>query len=212
MTTVTEQRPNSRSELSQFVHNQVNWLQQCYLQRDRSQLHSQAVATLARLRRGIGKEVGALPDLWEVLAEIPQEPYPYSDPSRQELAAYTAITLYALHQQSKQEKMHVPGRRFGEALRELRKLATREEPVRQRFLALGTAQSFAETAYHARGLIAQLRSESIGMDYGSFANDLFWLQSSSADRVRLQWGRDFYRAFPKNEKPDNEPKLTKDKE
>lgn len=205
MTTVADSPKTQWREIGRFVHSRVSALQSAYLDPGRGSARASAVATLARLRRGIGKEVGALPDLWEVLAGLPGELRDDGRPTWQERAAYTAITLYALHQQSKSEPMHVPGRRLGEALRELRKSSPSEDPVRRRFLALGTAQSFTETVYHVRGLITLLRSHSIGLDYGSFADDLYWLQTTRADRVRLQWGRDFYRPVNDNTPAEGHP-------
>ena len=66
--------------------------------------------------------------------------------------------------------------------------------MRARFTAIGTASTWDETVYHARGIIQQLRAFAVPLDYGRFAGDLYLLRKpSSADRVRLAWGRDFYR-------------------
>ena len=47
---------------------------------------------------------------------------------------------------------------------------------------------------HMQGLIAQMRSEGIGFDYARLADDLLdLLDPVRASRVRLAWGRDFYR-------------------
>lgn len=188
-------------ELGQFVDRRVTALQERYLDRG-----SVAVATLARLRRGVSKEVGALPELWQVTLEgIPMPFEPYDDtPTYGERAAYTAITLYALHQQSRRDGMHRRGPSLGTAARVLRKRAPSEDAVRRRFEAVGTATTFAEVVHHSRGLITQLRGAGIPLDYGVLADQLFLLQTpGGADQVRLAWGRDFYRVT--SDSPNGDP-------
>jgi CRISPR system Cascade subunit CasB len=177
--------------LGRFVAGRVMAWQRDYIQR-----RPQALATLARLRRGIGKDVGALPELWQYTLDGLPGPVPRDDapPSWTEQAAYTALTLFALHQQSRREEMHRTGQSLGTAVRLLQSRAASGEAVRRRFEALGTAESFSEVVHHARGLITQLRGEAIPLDYAMLAEDLFRLQTSAAGRVRLQWGRDFHRA------------------
>jgi CRISPR system Cascade subunit CasB len=177
--------------LGRFVASRVTAWQRDYIRR-----RPQALATLARLRRGIGKDVGALPELWQYTLDGLPGAAPPDDapPSWTEQAAYTALTLFALHQQSRREEMHEPGQSLGTAVRLLRSRAATDEAVRRRFEALGTAETFSEVVHHARGLITQLRGEAIPLDYGMLAEDLFRLQTSAADRVRLQWGRDFHRS------------------
>lgn len=60
-------------------------------------------AELARLRRGIGKKPGELPELWELLLDdFPTELESNgAERSKAEWAIYTALTLFALHQQGK---------------------------------------------------------------------------------------------------------------
>jgi CRISPR system Cascade subunit CasB len=60
-------------------------------------------ATLAKLRRGIGKAPGSNPELWEATLEgIPEALIGKNGgPSYGEWAVHTALTLYATHQQGK---------------------------------------------------------------------------------------------------------------
>ena len=81
-------------------------------------------ALLARLRRGVGKAPGELPELWGVLFEgFPDKWMSGSgQATRSEWAAYIALTLFALHQQSKDPKtapMHRKGQSLGRALNRL---------------------------------------------------------------------------------------------
>lgn len=188
--TGTQPRASKLGSLGQFVNREVSRLQERYLAG-----HADAVAGLAKLRRGVGKDVGALPELWQLTLDGVPMPEPQSDlPTREETAAYTAITLYAVHQQSRRQGMHVAGLSLGDAARVLRARAPSAEAVRRRFEALGTAETFAEAVHHARGLVTQFRSHDIPLDYGMLADQLWWLQTGVITRIRLRWGRDFYRS------------------
>ena len=82
----------------------INGLQRGYLADQ-----PRAVAALARLRRGAGKEIQQVPDLWGLI-----DTGPLYDPvheggrppreealTRAEDAAHVALTMWALHQQSR---------------------------------------------------------------------------------------------------------------
>jgi len=174
------------------VDRRVSEWQRGYIRRQASSL-----AILARLRRGVGKNVDEVPDLWQyTLPDFPFETTNSDAPTRAERAVHTAMTLFSLHQQSRQVEMHVPGGpSLGGAARQLRSRTSSEQAVRRRFEALGTAEAFSEVVHHARGLISQLRAQSIPLDYGALTDDLIRLQHpNTANHVRLRWGRDFYRA------------------
>jgi CRISPR system Cascade subunit CasB len=176
--------------VGRFVNARVTQLQHGYLQR-----RPAAVAALAQLRRGVGKPVGAIAELWQLTLEgVPLPPRYGDQPTTNERAAHTAMTLYALHQQSRSEPMHRPGQSIGTAARILAQRSPSAEATRRRFEALGTATTFEEVSHHARGLISQFRTYGVPLDYGQFADQLVGLlHPASADRVRLSWGRDFYR-------------------
>ena len=162
-----------------------------------------AKATLARLRHGVGKTPGALPELWgSFLQELPPELYSATgEPSRAEWAIYTALTLYALHQQGrdpKTEPMHRAGESLGKAAS---KLAGNDEEERQRvwrrFQQIALADSMEAVSHYLRGLIQLLRANGIPLDYTALAADLYLYQNpAQTDRVRLRWGQDFYRVQP----------------
>jgi CRISPR system Cascade subunit CasB len=176
--------------VGRFVNARVTQLQDGYLQH-----RPAAVAALAQLRRGVGKPVGAIAELWQLTLEgVPLPPRYGDQATANERAAHTALTLYALHQQSRNEPMHRPGQSIGAAARILAQRSSSAEATRRRFEALGTATTLEEVSHHARGLISQFRALGIPLDYGLFADQLVGLlYPASADRVRLSWGRDFYR-------------------
>lgn len=157
-----------------------------------------AKATLAKLRRGIGKAPGSMPELWGITLDgLPDVLTGKSEaPTHGEWAAYTVLTLYALHQQGKDLKkqcMSKDGEPFGAAVRNLIKNDDDEKRVKRRFDAAATSGSLEEFSHHLRGLIQLLREKDIPMDYPALAGDLYRLQYPDArDSVRLRWGRDFY--------------------
>lgn len=157
----------------------------------------QARATLSTLRRAVSRDPGRDPLAWGLVLEgdegdiLPEHLLGRSDePSRAEWAAYTALTCYAVHQQSQSRPMHVPGSSFGEAIGKL--VPRTSESVKARFDALLTSAGFTAMRYHLRSLVTLLRSEGVAFDYGRFAEDLARLQDPRArDRVLLAWGRDY---------------------
>lgn len=172
-----------------------------------------AIGALAKLRRAVGSEIGEDPAAWQVAflgfgGNTPDE-FPF--PTSQELAVYRALTLYALHQQSKSQSMHVDGPSLGAAMNRLAYASgsgDASEPVIRRFNALVTADTDEETRWHLRSLVGQLRAHDIPLDYGRLARDLaaldgFGRKRESRDaarrRVQLQWSRDFSRT------PTSEP-------
>ena len=78
-------------------------------------------AELAELRRGVGRQPGVLPALWgALLADMPEQLQGSNGPSKAEWAVYTALTLFALHQQGEAGvSMNQPGRTLGGAVRQL---------------------------------------------------------------------------------------------
>lgn len=162
---------------------------------------SEAVAALARLRRGIGKHAGELPDLWgltgaEPLYEQQQAgALPAERIEQAEEAAYTAVTLWALHQQSQRIlPMHQSGGpELGAAVRRLITDPERGEPVRKRFVRVGTATSLPILAQRLREIILLLRAEDIPLDYGRLADQLYrWQQPGGPEEVRSFWGRAYH--------------------
>jgi CRISPR system Cascade subunit CasB len=186
-------------DIKHFVRVRVTKLQEAYLGGNPS-----AAANLARLRRGVANQPGADLELVDltIAGLYPEEVHLGDAATDLEQAAYRAITLFAVHQQShRSSRMHQDGYSFGRSARLLATQSNADEAVRRRFNALGTAQSWSEIGHQTRGLIQQFRAKSIPLDYAQFAVDLLLLRNPRrADSVRLAWGRDFYRTkFRKDE-------------
>lgn len=171
-----------------LVGREIARLQRGYLA-DRSE----AVAALARLRRGAGRDAVAVPDLWGL---IDLEPV-YADPRLRtdaaEMAVYTAMTLWSLHQQSRSSGMHRPGVELGVAVRRLMPAGEIDEPVRKRFVRAGTSATLPVLAIRLREIVLLLRGQDIALDYALLAEQLYrWQQPGGPDRVRRLWGRAFH--------------------
>ncbi len=176
------------NELSAFVHRKIKLL-------DKETPWARGM--LAKLRRGIGKPPGELPELWAAtLAEAPQAwDGKGGKPSREQNAVHAALTLYALHRQGKNISMSTDkGNSLGGAAARLVDADRGNfDAVKRRFDAVATATDFLELAHHARSVVQLLKGADIKLDYPRFALDLFYYQiPSETNRVRLRWGQDFY--------------------
>lgn len=156
-------------------------------------------AALAKLRRGIGKAPGAVPEIWELTLDGLGDQGGFEN-ERRENAVHVALTQWATHQQSKQTSMHVFNRSFGEALRLLAlsqrgpEQGLQDTAAYRRMMALASNRTLIGISTHARSLIGQLRSADIGFDYAQWADDLYWIQvPRRMVSVQRRWGRDFYR-------------------
>ena len=171
-------------------------------------------AALANLRRGVGHLPGEVPQLWGVfLSDMPEKMYGRDgQPSREEWAIYTALTLFALHQQGHdpaREPMHREGEPLGRAVA---RLATNEEEMKRilhRLNAAATANSIVGLSHYLRGLIQLLRSQRIPLDYTVLAGDIFLYQNpDTAGQVRLRWGQDFFACYNNNILEEDDLTLT----
>ncbi|MEY9214414.1 type I-E CRISPR-associated protein Cse2/CasB [Thermobifida halotolerans] len=196
--TTTDTTRTSLTWVGTFVDQRVREIQEGYRQ-DRPD----AVAALARLRRGAGRTIEEAPDLWglalddrfyENAPRIGEE-----EMSRAENAAHIALTLYAVHQQSRRDdRMHQRGRGLGEAVRRLMPPGEIEEPLRRRFVQAGSATTVHVLAYRLREIVTLLRRDAIPLDYGLLADQIHQFRTpEGAKKVRAAWGRGFHAYRPK---------------
>ncbi len=156
-------------------------------------------AILANMRRGIGHTPGELPELWGVfLGDLSEDLYGKGEePNAVEWAVYTALTLFAMHQQGHDpaaEPMHRKKVGFGAAMAQLVCSKEEMERVRRKFNMVATASDIEEAAWHIKSAVQLLRGKNIPLDYAALASDLYRFQyPDSRERVQLEWGRDFYR-------------------
>ncbi|MFF1962928.1 type I-E CRISPR-associated protein Cse2/CasB [Streptomyces sp. NPDC058232] len=193
--------PTVRRRVEQLAGERITALQRGYLADEAT-----AVAALARLRRGAGREAGQLPDLWNLIDTTPlHEPHNGARTlSERELvcaedALHVALTLWALHQQSRREaKMHQSGSRgkpcgVGAAVRRMMKPGEIDEPLRKRLVRAGTAPDLTALAQRLRDIVLLLRRDQFPLDYALLAGQLYrWQQPGGPDDVRREWGRSFH--------------------
>ena len=74
-------------------------------------------AMLAKLRRGIGRTPGEIPELWGAfLSGLDESLYGQNgNPSRAEWAIYLSLTMFALHQQGSAESVQQENVSLGKA-------------------------------------------------------------------------------------------------
>lgn len=183
----------AQDELQRFIVAKV-----MSLYNQKSNGVSAATAQLAQLRRGVGKASLNHPELWGIILEkadgtegIPEQYRGKGDqPSSAENAAYTALTLFALHQQSQNQPMHDAEVSFGNAVGKL--VGNTTNSMKKRFDSLLTAQTENARQHYLRSLITLLRSKSIAFNYGQFAVDYMYLQyASTRKNVLYKWNREF---------------------
>ena len=173
--------------------------------------NSWSKAALAKLRRGIGKDLGEMPELFEyVLEGLPEEFYEKSknEMEKAEKAIYQTLTLFAFHQQGKNDFMGRQEGKYGQSLgNAIRILINRdidkEVAIKRRFDKILTAANIEELAVHSRGMIGLLKDGNIPIDYVNYANDLYWFQYPEyKKRVVLKWSKDYFRFNEKGENSD----------
>lgn len=181
-------------QVAKFVTNKIHRM-------IKSDYESTTRATLAHLRRGVGKAPGSSPNIWEAtLYGMPEELMGEGKvPSRAEWATHISLTLFALHQQSRDinsQLMHEEGSTLGKAVGKLAKKDGNELRIKRRFDKVLTAVNPEEMAHHLRGIIQLLRSDGIPLDYSDLAEKLYDYQIiEKQDRIRLQWGRAYLYAL-----------------
>ncbi|MFV0459089.1 MAG: type I-E CRISPR-associated protein Cse2/CasB [Actinomycetales bacterium] len=183
--------PTTRQDsLSDAVTKAVLTLQRGYLDN-----RSDSVRELAVLRRGTG---GGAMDAWELIYRyIPDELTGSGDEiTTTEMSFATSLGLFALHQQGRSLPMFRSQFGLGTAVRRLiLRQPSAEDATMRRFKTLGSASTWNGRVHHLRGVISQLRSEQVPLDYGQLARDLVLLQGrATADAVRQRWARDVHRS------------------
>ena len=190
-------RARRRPSLDKNVGRLVDWriggtktwegLQSRYLRNE-----ARARGELAALRKGVSRSPGELPEIWELTrVEVPDGAG--DAPTWEEIAVHTAMTLYAVHQQSRTEPMFSPGVGLGSAAHDLVGRDEENPSARARFNALVTSTTVAELRHHLRGFVSLLRARGIALDHAMLADDIFrFQQPGGAKKVRLNWAHQYY--------------------
>ncbi|MFI0990482.1 type I-E CRISPR-associated protein Cse2/CasB [Streptomyces exfoliatus] len=200
MTTISTAPAPVRELVAQLAHRRISSWQASYLADE-----ANAVAALARLRRGAGRDAGQVPDLWNLidtapLHEVRRDGRPLSERElvRADDAVHVALTLWAVHQQGRGSGMHQTHRRerprgLGAAVHRLMKPDEIDEPLRKRLVRAGSAPNLTVLAQRLRDIVTLLRRTEAALDYGLLAGQLYqWQWPGGADTVRTEWGSSFH--------------------
>ena len=161
---------------------------------------ARAHGELAALRKGANRPPGELPEIW-ALTSVHVPDYAGDAPTWEEIAVHTAMTLYAVHQQSRTEPMFRPGAGLGSAAHDLVGRDEENPSARARFNALVTSTTVAELRHHLRGFVSLLRARGIALDHAMLADDVLRFQQPGGARsVRLTWARQYY-SLPAESQP-----------
>ncbi|MFD6098262.1 type I-E CRISPR-associated protein Cse2/CasB [Nocardiopsis flavescens] len=204
-TTTTSGYIHDLLPIGSFVDERIRSIQGGYM-KDRPE----AVALLAKLRRGAGKPLAAVPELLGLTLDhrfYEEFPVGHRHIDDAEAAVHEALTLYALHQQSKRDQgMHRRGRDLGGAVRRLMPGGAIDEPLRRRFVQAGSAVDQGVRLDRLRGIVKLLRVADVPLDYGLLADQLYQVRAlrDGPARVRAAWGRGFQSHRPETaETPEN---------
>jgi len=175
------------------------------LQNDVLNVHSKSAVArgrrnLANLRNAATSPPGSDSSIWELTMDGIADWGHDDAPTPEEQAAHIALTTFAFHQQSREQRMHAQGFGLGRSVAQLESKEKQgnseagppKSSIRRRFDALITSQSLPELSHHLRGMVGQLRSKNVPLDYGMLAKDLVDFQQGCADDVRRRWGRQYH--------------------
>lgn len=176
-----------------------------------------ARATLARLRRLNVADGNSLMAVGEQLfAGWPEDDLgsPERCPKAFE-AVCSTLSLYALHQQSKDKPMaltpeakkgmHTSGSRMqgslGSACRLLKPNLEEAKGIQRRLSTVEAARDFDSLYRRVRALVQLLKAGGIPLDYWQLARDLYLVQFRyERDAVMRRWAQDYYCSTPENSK------------
>lgn len=196
--------------LKEVVRDRVWPLQRSLLNTEPPQAAAQAM--LAQLRRCQPGSVGLNPEVWETtLGDLPDVLVGHCDgASPAEMAIHASLVLYAIHQQSQREPMHVNGVGLGLAVQRLARARAMEgdefdESVIKKFHQVALASEWDGRIHHLRGLVSLMRGAAVPLDYGLLAADLWYLADPRRDpsSVLTAWGRGLH-ARPKKDSSGEE--------
>lgn len=162
-------------------------------------------AVLASLRDAVSVTSRRAQVVWPIMmANLPKNQLSRDGvPTRAEVAVYTAIRFYAIHQQSEEQLVYGPaggdmsaGTTLMSALANLRRNEDLRTAMDRRVKPLLATTSVTGVVNELTHLVKILKAknENQKIDYARLAQDLYGLQASyeQANRVRLRWGQQYF--------------------
>lgn len=157
-------------------------------------------AQLAWLRRGLGKTIDEVPELWDLILDDFTDS---SDSTSRFIvedayieAIYGALVLYGLAHQTN-DTPHKVGCSFGFAVGKLvAEDKSNRDRIGARLKSVLKAKNSFQTTTKMRPLISMLSKEGESFDFAKLADDLYWFAfPASRKKVRLDWARDYIRGI-----------------
>lgn len=144
-------------------------------------------ATLAALRRGLGKPPGSAGEMYPfVIPRLP--PATQAGWTWEQQCYFIVASLYAWHPAATRE------RTFGDSARWLREALAGADGPERRFVALLNA-GHEDLPHHLRGMVGLFRANDIPVDWSRLLGDL--VRWNDPERpVQISWARSFWRALP----------------
>ncbi|WP_433574670.1 type I-E CRISPR-associated protein Cse2/CasB [Nocardia brasiliensis] len=146
---------------------------------------------LVRLRRAAAQPAGTVPGVWPYMSSMTCNGFVSVDLH----AEHVTLGLFAVHQRSRPDPVHVPGREFAAVLGRLRALDAAASPgLDRRFAAAATSGTRAELSLHLRSLIPRLRSlRKSGFDYDQLYEDIRdWEDPDRSPPIRRRWESQYF--------------------
>ncbi|WP_057876527.1 type I-E CRISPR-associated protein Cse2/CasB [Liquorilactobacillus aquaticus] len=179
-------------------------------------------AVLASARHAVSMASPQAQSVWPVMMAELQKPMlsQNGEPTYAEIATYAAVRLYAIHQQStdtcvysssfNQYNEKPEGLSLFAALASLRQIEDARVALDRRvqpLLATTNVNSVINSLTHLVAIL-KVSQRTCKIDYARLADDLFHFQMSyeQANRVRLNWGRQYFYSINKSIKTQSEGK------
>lgn len=167
-------------------------------------------ATLAHLRNSFTVLSPQAQTVWPlILAALPSHELSYDgNPTKAETAVFTALHLFANYQQGSDQLRYAASYGQGEiegitvfaALSQMRQNADDRDRLDRRVGAMLAMTNFDAVVNALSHLVDILKGNKSGakLDFARLAQELYSFQWSfeNANRVRLQWGREYYHNQP----------------
>jgi CRISPR system Cascade subunit CasB len=156
-------------------------------------------ATLAALRRGLGKPPGSAGEMYPfVIPRLAERQRDLPGWSWEEQCHFIVAALFAWHS-VRPDAGEQRGRDFGASARRLKEAMPNADGPERRFVALLNAER-EDVPEHLRSMIGLLRAHEIAVDWERLLADLTrW--SAPSRHVQAAWARSFWRATPAESGP-----------
>ena len=159
-----------------------------------------ASGDFAALRDGAGKTPNeSTKAMLLALKDIPEE-FMDTDgvPTKEQWAIFTAITLFALHQQGHSKSVHRFGQTMGKAFRKMyrdRTATKADEAFSVKLCALSRTRNIKLFATKLKSIINWMSETVPSIDYAALAVDIYeWQIPKARNNVFMRWATDFNRS------------------